>query len=125
MANYIIHTRQNKILYSELIIASLLSAILLVSYFKLHLALGLLIGIANMILLAVLFVRSRIFRYVFSILFSFCWAVCAHLLGLSIDKKSHTTGWVLAIIVFALSLWAHWDHFTFLRNAKKYEYERH
>lgn len=125
MANkYIVRKRQNKILYAEFLLSAGLVAFLSVSYYKIHLGISLLIGIAAIFLFAVLFFKIRLFRYIFSILFSVGWAIGAFIAGESIDKNSDTTAWVFAAIAFALSIWAHWDHFTFLKDAKVYEYER-
>ncbi len=121
---YIVRKRQNKILYTEFLLLAGLIAFLSVSYYKIHPAIGLLIGIAAIFLFAVLFFKVKIFRYIFSVLFSLGWAAGAFMAGESIDKSSDATAWVFAVIAFALSIWAHWDHFTFLKDAKVYEYER-
>ena len=88
------------------------------------LCVGLLIFIGAAALLIYLFVESRIFRYIFSIIFSLAWAGGAFALGQNIDKKSDTTGIVFAILALGISLWAHWDNFQFYKDAKVIEYER-
>lgn len=123
-SKYIVRKRQNKILYTEFLLSAGVIAVLSVTYYKTHPAIGLIIGIAALFLFAVLFFKVKIYRYIFSILFSVGWAVVAFLAGESIDKSSDTTAWIFAAIAFALSIWAHWDHFTFLKKAKVYEYER-
>lgn len=123
-SKYIVRKRQNKILYTEFLLSAGLIGFLSVSYYKIHPAIGLLIAIAAIFLFAVLSFKIRFFRYIFSILFSLVWTAGAFMAGESIDKSSDTTAWVFAAISFALSIWAHWDHFTFLKNAKVYEYEK-
>lgn len=121
---YIVRKRQNTILYSEFFISAIVGAIYCVHQFKLHPAIGLLIGIGTLFLLIFLFVSSRIFRYIFSIIFSLGWASAAFFVGHSIDKKSDITSWVFALLAFAICIWAHYDHFKFIKDAKVYEYER-
>ncbi len=121
---YIIRRRKNTILYTEFLIAAATTAILVVIYFKLHPAIGIIIGIAAVFLFAVLFFANRFFRYIFSILFSLGWAVGGFWAGQSLDKKTDTTARVFSSIAFAVSIWAHWNHFTFLKEAKMYEYEK-
>ena len=122
--NYVVRKRQNKILYLELIIAAILFG--LASYYKLkiHPALSLLVSIGAFILIAYLFSHFRIFRYFFVIVFSISWAIIAFAIGASIDKDSLITRWVFASLSFAISIWAHYDHYKFLRNVKVYEYEK-
>lgn len=121
---YIYRKRYNKILVYEFIIASIAIAVLTVVYLKIHPAIGLLIFIGAAALLIYLFVESRIFRYLFSILFSFGWAGAAYLFGQNLDKKSDTTSIVFAIIALGVSIWAHWDNFQFYKDAKVIEYDR-
>lgn len=124
-SKYIIRKRQNAILYFEFFLASGIGAILLVIYLKLHAAIGLLIFIPTIFLLWYLFFTFRLFRYLFSILFSAGWSAAAFLAGKAVDEKSATTAWVFAAIALLFAVWAHWDHFTFLKDAKLYEYEKH
>lgn len=120
---YIIRKRQNTILYTEFFLAALATGIVAYSYYKLHPATALLVDIGSMFLLAVLFFANSIFRYLFSILFSLGWALLAFVAGVSVETKSDTTTWVFAIIAFVMSLWAHKDHFNFIKQAEVYEYE--
>ncbi len=123
-AKYIIRKRQKTILYTEFFFAALTTGIVAFTYYKLHPATALLVGITTSFLFVILFFANKIFRYLFSILFSLGWALAAFAVGVSIETKTDTTAWVFAIIAFALSLWAHWNHFTFLKQARVYEYER-
>jgi hypothetical protein len=70
-----------------------------------------------------LFFTSKIFRYIFSILFSCLCGFLAFAIGQSIEKSSGTTGWVLAFVAFTVSLLANKEHFSFLKNATISEYE--
>ena len=121
---YTFRKRQNKILYTEFFLASILIALVSIIQFKLHPAIGIIIALGAIFGIVYLFFEFRLFRYVFSILFSFCWAGAAYLVGQHIDKASSTTSWVLSIVVFAITIWLHWDHFDFLRKTTVYEYER-
>ena len=103
--------------------ASIVAAWLVTAYMNWHPAKGLLIGIVSYFLIGYLFFAFRFFRYGFSILFSLGWAAAAFVAGQNIDRISDTTAWVFAVIAFGLSLWAHWNHFSFLKSARVREYE--
>lgn len=120
----IVRKRQNRILYTEFILAAIIVTLLAVDQLKLHPAIALIIVIISFYAFALLFFKFRIFRYIFSILFSVGWTLCAYLLGQEIDKAGDTTSWVLSIVTFAASIWMHYDHFDFLRKSTLYEYER-
>jgi hypothetical protein len=122
---YIIRKRQNTILYMEFFLAALATGVVAFTYYKLHPATALLMGIGSMFLFAVLFFANSILRYLFSILFSLGWALLAFVAIVSVETKSDITAWVFAIIAFAMSIWVHWDHFNFIRHAQVYEYEVH
>lgn len=107
----------------EFLIVTIVTTILFMNHFKVHPAFGLLFGIAIIVSLYGLFFTTRIFRYIFSILFAFGWAVGAFAAGELLDKKSDTTGWVFALIAFVISIWAHWRYYTFTKKADVYEYE--
>jgi len=121
---FTLRKRQNKILYIEFILASILIALVSIVQFEIHPAIGIIIAIGAILGIVYLFFEFRLFRYVFSILFSLCWAVAAYLAGQNIDKASSTTSWVLSNLVFAITIWLHWDHFDFLIKTTVYEYER-
>jgi len=123
-SKFIIRKRQNKILYLEIFIAVGIVCLLSINYYRVHPAIALIIGIVAVLLLISLFFANKIFRYTFSILFSFIWGTAAFLAGQYLEKTSDTTAWVLAVLAFGISLWAHKDHFSFLKSAKLYEYER-
>jgi hypothetical protein len=120
---YILIKRQNKILYAEFLVASVVGAWLTTACMNWHPAIGILFGIVSYFLIGYLFFAYRFFRYSFSILFSLGWAAAAFVAGQNIERISDTTAWVFAVIAFGLSLWAHWNHFDFLRNAEAREFE--
>ncbi|MBI2284516.1 MAG: hypothetical protein HYU71_12460 [Bacteroidetes bacterium] len=124
-SKYIIRKRENTILYFEFFLTAGIAAILLTVYLKTHPALGFVMYVAFLFLLWFLFFMFRIFRYFFSILFSLGWSGAAFWVGKAIDEKSTITAWVLGVVIFLFAIWAHWDHFTFLKEAKVYEYEKH
>lgn len=121
---FILRKRQNKILYTEFFAASIIIALLTVFGLKLHPAIGIIISLVSIFGIVYLFFQFRIFRYLFSTIFSLGWATGAFLVGQQIEKTSNTTGWVLSIVAFAIGLWLHYDHFDFLRKTTVYEYER-
>jgi hypothetical protein len=122
--NYVVRRRQNKILYSELFIASILIGLVIHYKLNIHPAISLLLGLGCLFLLAYLIPYSRVFRYFFAIAFSFVWGFGAYLLGAIIDGNSIITSCVFASLAFLISIWAHYDHYKFLKNAKVYEYEK-
>ncbi len=122
-AKYIIRKRQNRILFIEVLMAAAVLGFLSFHYLQVDPAIGLLIGIAAVLSFFFLFFANKTFRYLFSILFSIIWASAAFLAGQYLEKNSNTTACVLAILAFGISLWAHKDHFSFLKSAKLYEYE--
>ncbi len=121
---YIIRKRQNKILYFEFILAAIVTAMLAIDQLKLHPAIAIIIVIVAFYGFALLFFKFKVFRYIFSIMFSFVWTLFAFLLGQKIDETGNTTSWVLSIVTFAASIWLHYDHFDFLRKSTLHEYER-
>lgn len=122
--SYILRKRENKILYIEFFLLSVLAALLLVINLKLHIAFSIPIAIAALVGMIFLFFQFRLFRYLFSITFSVCWAIGAFLVGQQIEKSGDTTSWVLAVLTLLIALWLHYDHFDFLRKATVYEYEK-
>src|SRR5438270_13999927 len=122
-SNFIIRRRQNKILYTEFFIVAIIVGFLLIRQYKFHPALGLLFGVLSMGLSSSLFFANRIFRYLFSIVFSFVWGFLAFVIWGSIDSTSNNIAWGFMALAFAISLAAHQDHFYFLKRAKRYEYE--
>ena len=120
---YIIRKRQNKILYTEALIAAVIIGLVSIKYYQVHPAIALLIGFGASILFIFLFFANKIFRYSFSILFSLVWALAAFVIGQFVESSSDTTAWVFGIVAFAISLLAHKRHFSFLKDAQYYEYE--
>jgi len=116
--------RQNKILYTEFFATSILITLFTIIRLKLHPAIGILVALFSIFGIAYFFFQYRIFRYLFSLLFSLGWATGVFLIGQQIEITSNTTGWVLSIVAFAIAIWLHYDHFDFLRKTTVYEYER-
>jgi hypothetical protein len=121
---YILHKRRNTILYTEFLFMAAGTGMFSSIYMLLHPVVGVLIGGVFALLIAFLFFNFRIFRYSFSLLFSIAWAVGMYLVGKKVDSASDTTSWILAAVGFCMSLWTHWNHFHFIRNARLFEYER-
>src|SRR5690349_8645414 len=96
---YILHRRQNRILYAEFLLVAAVTAVGASFYMALHPMVGWLIGVVFALLIAYVFFRSRIFRYGFSILFSIAWGVGMYLFGGEIDCAS-TTSLVLGLAGF-------------------------
>jgi len=123
-AKYIIRKRRNTILYVEFFIVALATSLLLFKYFKLHPAIAFLVAIASFFISAFLFFSKSIFRYLFSLLFSLAWAFIAFFTGHLLETKTDMTAWTLALLAFVISIWAHRDHFKFIKEAQLFEYER-
>src|SRR3954452_9176477 len=115
--NFIIRRRQNKILYTEFLILAVIVGFLSIRYYKVHTAIGFLLGVLSMGLFSALFFANRAFRYLFSITFSLVWGFLAYTIGQAIERTSDTTAWVFMALAFAISLGAHKDHFDFLKSA--------
>ncbi|MDB5234410.1 MAG: hypothetical protein JWR44_1403 [Hymenobacter sp.] len=63
--------------------------------------------------------------YLFSLAFSIGWSCIGFGIVHSIDKKTGmVSGSVVALLIFAYSLWFHKDYFEFRRNASVSEIER-
>src|SRR5690349_12678604 len=122
---YILHKRRNTILYTEFIFIAAVAGMISSIYMELHPVVGVLIGAVFTLLIAFLFFKFRAFRYSFSLLFSIAWAIGMYLFGKKLDSASDTTSWVLAVVGFCVSLWAHWNHFTFIKKARLLEYEEY
>ena len=120
---YLVRKRQNKILYTEALIAAVIIGLISIKYYQVHPAIALLLGFGASILFIFLFFSNKIFRYSFSILFSLVWALAAFIMGQFVEKSSDTTAWVFGILAFGISLLAHKRHFSFLKGAQHYEYE--
>jgi len=99
-AKYIVRKRQNKILYLEIFIAVGIVCLLSINYYRVHPAIALIIGIVAVLLLISLFFANKIFRYTFSILFSFVWGTAAFLAGQYLEKSSDTTAWGISCFSF-------------------------
>lgn len=123
MARFILIRRRNKILYLEFLGAAVVAAWLTTTYIRWHPAIGVLIGIVAYFLLAYLFFAFQFFRSGFSILFSLGWAAVAFVAGQYVENDSEAIAWAFALVASVLSLWAHWDHFRFLKSAGVREYE--
>ncbi|SMC88481.1 hypothetical protein SAMN04488524_3195 [Pedobacter africanus] len=83
--------------------------------------LGVVIFIASFLLTAFLFFNIRIFRYIYSILFSLGWGFLGYIFASSVTK-SDLTAWVVLAAVFVLSLLVHKSYFSFETNAERIDY---
>ncbi len=120
---YLLTRRSNDILAYEIVLASIAAGIVAVNYFDIHYGYGFLIFFLSACLLAYLFVRSRVFRYVLTIVFSLGWAVGAFFVGQHIDKAPVWLSFVFAILALGLSVWGHRDNFRFYKEAEVVEYD--
>ncbi len=118
------YRRRNKILYLETALTIAVITLWLIEYFHAAPLIATLTGVASGILFTYLFFINRIVRYFLSILFSFVWAGVSILVFQFFNLNYETKEWVLAIAVFVLSLWAHKDHFSFLKSATTLEYDK-
>ncbi len=119
---YVFIRRSNDIIPFEIAIISILSGILSVVYFNLPYGYGFLIAFVSICILGILFMSSRVFRYIFAVLFSLAWSAGAFILGEHIGEKRDTvTAVVFAILALAISLLAHRSNFRFINEAEVVE----
>jgi hypothetical protein len=69
-----------------------------------------------------LFFRVRIFRYIFSVLFSLLWGFLIYMFADSLTT-SHVSPWLAFGVMVVISLALHKDYFSFERNAVPIEFE--
>jgi uncharacterized membrane protein len=71
-----------------------------------------------MALIGFLFFYFRIFRYIFSVVFSLAWGFIAYAFAMS-ASKSDLSHWVAFIMVFVISLLIHRSYFSFETNSER------
>lgn len=125
LSRYILRKRRNRIIYSDAVLVALLCSGGSLFYLKTSNTIALLIGIATAAIFVYFFFLNKLIRYSLSIFFSLLWAGVVFLAGQIIQSESVTTLSILAIVAFGVSIWAHKDHFTFIKNARIYEYEHY
>ncbi|MDR6781923.1 hypothetical protein ABIE26_001588 [Pedobacter africanus] len=95
----------------EMLLISAYSTYWLCKKFDLDWILGTLIFIGSMFVIAFLFFRIRVFRYIFSIIFSLAWGFVALAIAFMLTK-SNVSPWILSVVVFGIGLLVHKGHFT-------------
>lgn len=105
----------------EMLLISAYSTYWLCKKFDLDWILGMLIFISCMFVIGFLFFRIRIFRYIFSIIFSLGWGFLALAIAFMLTK-SNVSPWILAVVVFGLGLLVHKGHFTAPDNTEVIHY---
>ncbi|TDE09568.1 hypothetical protein [Dyadobacter psychrotolerans] len=83
---------------------------------------GVAVLIITVVLTAGLFFRIRIFRYIFSILFSLLWGFLVYGFADSATTSSYSP-WLAFGVVAGISLWLHKDYFTFESKSVPMEFE--
>lgn len=107
----VIRRRSGSLLVAiEMLLISAYSTYWLCKKFDLDWILGALIFIGGMFVIAFLFFRIRLFRYIFSIIFSLAWGFVALAIAFMLTK-SNVSPWILSVVVFGLGLLAHKGHF--------------
>ncbi|MBX2922087.1 MAG: hypothetical protein KF746_07840 [Chitinophagaceae bacterium] len=96
----------------EMILLSILLSVWLAKKWSWDTFTAIIAGIVILIVTSFLFFRIRIFRYIFSILFSLAWGLLGYTFADSASASS-VTPWVTALLVIALSLFWHKDYFRF------------
>ena len=96
----------------EIILLSILIPIWMAKKWSWDTFTGIIAGIVILIVISFLFFRIRIFRYIFSILFSLIWGSMGYVFADSASKSS-VTPWVTALVVIVISLFWHKDYFRF------------
>lgn len=94
----------------EMLLISAYSTYWLCKKFELDWIVGALIFIGSMLVIGFLFFRIRLFRYIFSIIFSLAWGFLALAIAFMLTK-SNVSPWILSVIVFGLGLLIHKAHF--------------
>ncbi|MBP8782376.1 MAG: hypothetical protein KBH03_07020 [Paludibacteraceae bacterium] len=122
----VLYKRKTAIIFTDCLLFSLGLSIYGVSFFKYHWSIGVVTFIGLLLGFFYSFFSFRIFRYVMSIVFSLLYAGIFAFIGASIDKENSTTpAIVFGILAFTISLYLHKDHFSFLKGAKYYEYDKY
>ena len=99
----------------EIVLVSIITGYQLVKRYDLDTFTGIVIGIVTMMVVGVLFFRVRVFRYVFSILFSIIWGIIVFQIAKSLTDIS-ITHWVAFALAIIFSLFWHKDYFDFERK---------
>ncbi len=120
---YLLTRRSNDILPYEIVLASVAAGILAVEHFDIAYGYGFLIFFLCACIMTYLFVSSRIFRYVFTILFSLGWAAGAFFVAQHINNAPVWLPFVVAPLALGCSLWAHRNDFKFYKEAEVVEYD--
>jgi hypothetical protein len=82
---------------------------------------GIAIFLTCIVAIGMLFFRFRIFRYIFSIVFSLAWGFLAFIFASS-ASKSNLSHWIALILVFILSLFIHRSYFYIETNSKRIDF---
>ena len=123
---HLFYKRKTSVIFTDCLLFAAGLSIFGVYYFKYHWSIGIVTFIILLYGFFYSFFRFRIFRYVMSVVFSLFYGGVFAFIGAAIDKKNPTTpALVFGILAFAISLYLHKDHFSFLKDAKYHEYDRY
>lgn len=123
---YLFYRRKTAIIYTDILLFSVGMSVWGVYIFKYHWSIAIVTLIGLVLGVNYLFFSNKIFRYVFSVLFSLLYGGIAAIIGAYLDKDNPTTpALVLGVLAFLISLYLHKDHFDFLGNSKTVEYDRY
>ncbi|WP_161890079.1 hypothetical protein [Pontibacter russatus] len=123
--NVIIRKRSGGILFFEIFALSIFLSVLIVQTYKINWAWGVVAFIVLTYAIVELFFRVKVFRYIFSVLFSMVWGAIVFSFTKGMDEASgQTSGLIMGSIGFLFGLWAHRDEFRFNKDAKVVNVER-
>ena len=126
MAKYLFYRRKTAIIFTDIALFSIGFSIWGVLSYKYHWSIGIVTFLILFFATNYLFFSNRIFRYLFSIVFSAVYGAFFYAIGYYVVKENPTTpAMIFGVLAFLISLWLHKDHFDFLKGAKTIEYDKY
>jgi hypothetical protein len=122
MARYTITQRSRyPLVFIEIAGISIFSAYWLCKYYGWDWIIGIAIFVTCIVVIGMLFFRFRIFRYIFSIVFSLFWGFLAFMLASS-ATKSDLSHWIALTFVFIISLFIHRSYFYIETDSERMDF---
>lgn len=99
----------------EILAIGVLASIWLAQKYSWDLITGIIVGVVIVLTTGLLFFQARLFRYIFTILFSVFWGFLCYTF---VDSATNSiaTPWVALVLAMLLSLYLHKDYFRFERG---------
>jgi len=99
----------------EIILTSILSAIALDKKYGWDTFTTIIVSIIIALFITALFFNWRIFRYLFSVIFSLAWGFIAYMIAENFGAPSITC-WITVVLAAVIALSLHIDYFRFEKN---------